>query len=108
MAGPLLVPCEDHFDIFVLIQHVENLEHHPTRKCKDRLHAFALEAFDKDFSACEFHQEPPHLIRWLPTEETPKTFRGFNQSHLPRDHSEVSEKSRGKMRDPTILTPTGQ
>lgn len=40
--------------------------------------------------------------------ETLNRFRGFNKRHLPRDHSEVSEKSRGKMRDPTILPFGGQ
>ncbi len=77
MAGTLLMPGENNLDILLLMQHIENLEHDPAGERKDRLDAFALEAFDKDLSACEFHPEPPHQIRRLPADGDTEDIQGI-------------------------------
>jgi hypothetical protein len=66
---------QDHLDVLLLMKHVENLKHNAPRQREKRLHAFTFEAFDKDFSACQFHTEPPLLLRDDTRMETPIPLR---------------------------------
>ncbi len=59
MARALFMACQDHFNIFLLVKRIENLQHDTAGKRKDRLHAFPLQTFDEDFSTGEFHGNPP-------------------------------------------------
>ena len=55
MARTLLMASQDHFNVFLLMKHVENLQNDPARKRKNGFDAFPLEAFDEDFSTGELH-----------------------------------------------------
>jgi hypothetical protein len=59
MACTLLMACQDYFNVFLLMECIENLQDDSTGKSKDRLHSFPLQTFDEDFSTGEFHGTPP-------------------------------------------------
>ena len=64
MPGPLLVTSEDHLDILLLVQNVENLQHDASRKTKERFHAFLFQTFEKYLRSRELH-DPTPLARTL-------------------------------------------
>ena len=46
MARTLLMACQDDVYVFLLMEHVENLQDDATGKREDRLDPFPLEALD--------------------------------------------------------------
>src|SRR4029077_11339424 len=59
MARSLFMAGEDHFNILLLMKHVENLQNDATGKRKNRLDAFPFEAFDENLSTCDLNDRPP-------------------------------------------------
>ena len=55
MARSLLMASEDHFNILLLMKHIENLQNNTPGKRKNRLDPFPFESFDEDLSTCELH-----------------------------------------------------
>ncbi len=53
------MPRQDHFNIFLLMKRIENLQHHAAGKRKDGLNPLSLQAFDEDLSTGECHDNPP-------------------------------------------------
>jgi hypothetical protein len=57
VAGTLLMASQHHLNVLLLVQHVEDLEDNPPRQREEGFHSFTLEAFDKNFGACQFHAD---------------------------------------------------
>ncbi len=106
MARALLMACQDYFNIFLLVECIENLQDDSTGKRKDSLDSFPLQAFDEDFSTGEFHNNPPYdcMIRSAVNNQISKGHVRRRTHH----HAEISLKSRGKIRDPSIPIKTRQ
>jgi hypothetical protein len=67
MARTLFMTRQNHFNVLLLMESIENLQDDSPRKCEDGLHAFPLQTFDEDFSTGEFHDNPPNrMIRSAP------------------------------------------
>jgi hypothetical protein len=55
MTRALLMTRQDNLEVFLLVEHVENLQNDPAGKRENGLHTLPLEAFDEDLSTGEFH-----------------------------------------------------
>ena len=55
MTRALFMTRQDDLEVFLLMEHVENLQNDAAGKREDRLHALPLEAFDEDLSTGELH-----------------------------------------------------
>ena len=60
VAGCLLMPGQNDFDVFLLMQDVENFQDYPAGKSKNRFHSFALQGFHKNFGSCKLCHDLPH------------------------------------------------
>src|SRR5262245_4432282 len=58
MTGSLFMAGQHHFNIFLLMQHVENLQDDAAREREDGFHPFPFQAFDEDFGPGERHSQP--------------------------------------------------
>ena len=56
VAGTSFVPGQNDLDILLLVQDIEDLQHHAAREPEDGLDPFALEALHKDFGTRELHR----------------------------------------------------
>ena len=56
VAGTSFVPGQNDLDILLLVQDIEDLQHHAAREAEDGLDPFALEALHKDFGTRELHR----------------------------------------------------
>mgnify|MGYP003331321063 CR=1 FL=1 len=97
MAGTLFVARQNDLDIFLLMQHVEDLQHHAPGQGEDRLDPFLLEALDEDFGSGQFHIA--NLLPGLPRLSSGNGNDGVSQMKLDRPFPapfKTSEISKGK------------
>ena len=58
--APLFVSSQNHFNVVLLMQDVENFKDHPSRKGKNSFHALAFQGFQKNFGSCKLCHGVPH------------------------------------------------